>query len=143
MMRFVDHIYLALQFHADDRNRDLVARISDTFEACGVATVRVARDFEHWGETRFQPEELMRVSLDAIDRSSAVVVEFSEKGVGRGIEAGYATAHGIPVFVIHQPEAEVSVTVHGVAPHVFQYTDADSLADAARRITPQISPLSD
>lgn len=36
----------------------------------------------------YQRDELMRVASGAIDECSAVVVEFSEKGVGLGIEAG-------------------------------------------------------
>jgi nucleoside 2-deoxyribosyltransferase len=77
----------------------------------------------------------MSAAFDAIDDSTAVVVEFSEKGVGLGIEVGYATAQGIPVFVIHQPGADVSTTLRGVTQEIFEYSDIDSLADAARRIT--------
>lgn len=128
-------VYVAVKFHPDRRNRGLVDQISDAFASCGVESVCVARDIERWGEKAFQPDELMAASFDAIDNSSAVVVEFSEEGVGLGIEAGYASARGIPVFVIHQSGADVSTTLRGVAQEVFEYTDTDSLVDAARRIT--------
>lgn len=84
----VVRIYLASKFHPGHRNRNLVDRISTAFESEGVETVCVARDFERWGETMYQRDELMRVASGAIDECSAVVVEFSEKGVGLGIEAG-------------------------------------------------------
>ena len=127
-------VYLALKFHQDHRNRYLVDRIARAFEVWGVETVCFARDFEHWGDTAYRPDQLMKAALGAIDDCSAVVVEFSEKGVGIGIEAGYATARGIPVFVIHPPDVAVSATLQGVAREVIPYADADSLAGVARRI---------
>ncbi|MGI9528830.1 MAG: nucleoside 2-deoxyribosyltransferase [Acidimicrobiia bacterium] len=126
-----------MKYHPDHRNRGLVDLISDAFESCGVETVCVARDIERWGEEALEPDELMEASFDAINNSSAVVVEFTEKGVGLGIEAGYASARGTPVFVIHRPGADVSTTLRGVAQEVFEYTDTDSLVDAARRIAAQ------
>lgn len=135
----MSQVYIALKFHSDHSNRGLVDQIADAFESCGVESVCVARDLERWGERVFQPDELMRAAFDAIDNSSAVVVEFSEKGVGLGIEAGYAAAQGTPVFVIHQPGADVSTTLRGVAQEVFEYADADSLADVVRRIAAHVT----
>ncbi len=137
-MSSMAQVYVAVKYHADHSNRGIVARITDAFEACGVTTVCVQRDFEHWGETVFTPRELMRLAFDAIAASSAVVVEFTEKGVGLGIEAGYATARGVPVFVVHQPGADVSTTLAGIAKEVFEYTDAGSLGAAARSIVARL-----
>ena len=132
-------VYLAMKYHADHSNRGLVAQVSDAFEECGIPTVCVQRDFERWGETAFPAQELMRIAFEAIVDSSAVVVEFTEKGVGLGIEAGYAAARGVPVFVLHQPAADVSITLQGIATGVFEYSDADSLAKAARSIAEIVS----
>ena len=134
-------VYVAVKYRADHSNRRIVAEISDAFEACGITTVCVERDFEHWGETAFTPGELMRLAFEAIAASSAVFVEFTEKGVGLGIEAGYATARGVPVFVVHKPGADVSTTLRGIAKEVFEYADAGSLAAAARAIAARIPSL--
>ena len=131
-------VYLAIKFHADHRNRDLVDRISAVFEKHGLATVCVARDFEQWGQVSFDAHDLMQRALEAIHRSAAVVVEFTEKGVGLGIEAGYAAALDIPVFVLLRPEAEVSNTLDGISTDVFRYADDDSLNSAATRIADTI-----
>ena len=127
-------VYLAVKYHADHANRGVVAEVSDALEACGLRTVCVQRDVERWGENEFTPDELMRLALAAVADSSALVVEFTEKGVGLGIEAGYATARGLPVFVLHEPGSDVSTTLQGIATEVFEYSDAGSLADAARAI---------
>jgi hypothetical protein len=132
-------VYLAIKFHADHRNRSLIESVSAAFERHGLATACVARDFEEWGRVSFEAHALMEHALDAIRRSAAVVVEFSEKGVGLGIEAGYASALDIPVFVLLRPDAEVSTTLLGIATEVFEYTDDDDLNKAAARIEKEIN----
>jgi hypothetical protein len=129
-----DKVYLAIKFHADHRNRELVDRISRAFEGHGLTIVCAARDIEDWGRVSFDAHDLMQHALDAIRHSTAVVVEFTEKGVGLGIEAGYAAAHGIPVFVLLRPEADVSTTLDGISAEVFRYVDDGSLNNAAARI---------
>lgn len=138
-------VYLAIKFHSDHRNRELVDRISTEMESRGLTTVCVARDFEKWGEINLNPGDLMQIALDAVRQSDAVVIEFSEKGVGLGIEAGYASASEIPVFVLHRQDADVSTTLRGVASAVIEYTDGDSLNEAidslVAGIDPQLSEL--
>lgn len=74
-----------------------------------------------------------------IRHSAAVVVEFTEAGVGLGIEVGYAAALDIPVFVLVPPEAEVSTTLDGVSTEVLRYSDDDTLSTAAARFASRIS----
>jgi hypothetical protein len=136
-------VYLAIKFHADHRNRDLVDRISAVFEKHGLMTVCVARDFEQWGQVTLDAHDLMQRAFDAIHRSTAVVVEFTEKGVGLGIEAGYAAALNIPIFVLLRPEAEVSTTLDGISTDVFRYADDDSLDSAVARIADTIGRVTD
>jgi nucleoside 2-deoxyribosyltransferase len=136
-------VYLAIKFHADHSNRELVDRISAVFEKHGLTTVCVARDLEEWGRVSFDAHDLMQRALDAIHHSAAVVVEFTEKGVGLGIEAGYAVALDIPVFVLLRPEAEVSTTLDGISTEVFRYADNRSLNMAAARIADKIGRATD
>ncbi len=91
----------------------------------------------------FNAHDLMQRALAAIHHSTAVVVEFTEKGVGLGIEAGYAAALDIPVFVLLRPEAEVSTTLGGISTEVFRYADDDSLNGAAIRIADRIGGVAD
>lgn len=140
-------VYLAIKFHSDHRNRGLVEKIATELESRGMTTVCVARDFEKWGEIKLDSQDLMQVALDSIRQSDAVVIEFSEKGVGLGIEAGYASAYDIPVFVLHRSDAEVSTTLKGVSAEVIPYSDGDSLSAAIvsliARIDPQLLELDD
>ena len=65
----------------------------------------------------------MRVSFEQIDRSDFVLVEMTEKGVGLGIEAGYAKARGKPLIVLTRDTEHLSTTMKGIADRVIHYHD--------------------
>ena len=136
-------VYLAIKFHADHRNRKLVDRLGTVFEKHGLTTYCFARDAEKWGKATFEAHDLMQRALHAVSQSAAVVAEFSEKSVGVGIEAGYASALDIPVFVLLRPDSEVVNTLEGISTEVFRYADDDSLNSAAARIADKLGRVSD
>ena len=92
--------YLAIKYYPDHSNRPDIERISQTLEQNGFEPVCVTRDLEKWGAVQFSPAELMARSFVEIDSSEVVVIELSAKGVGLGIEAGYAYARRIPIVTI-------------------------------------------
>lgn len=124
-------IYLAIKYHADGDNWPLVEAICNTLAAAGHQVVCIVCDVEEWGAVTMPPAELMRRSFQAIDAADLLLVELSEKGVGLGIEAGYAHAHGIPIVVIAQPGADISTTLTGIADQTFVYSDVAELAGLA------------
>ena len=119
--------YLAVKYHADNRNRHVIERISLALERNHWQTVCVARDLEQWGQIQFAPDELMRRAFAEIDSCDLVVIELTEKGVGLGIEAGYAYAHQIPIVTIARTGADISATLRGVSNRLFAYDDPDDL----------------
>jgi 2'-deoxynucleoside 5'-phosphate N-hydrolase len=125
--------YLALKYHPDGRNRPLIEALSACLEKHGWKTYCVLRDLEHWGEVTFDPPELMRLSLAAIDTSDLVIAELSEKGVGIGIEAGYAYARQIPILTLARHGADISDTLRGISRQVLVYgdlTEVDAFLDS-------------
>lgn len=121
-------IYLAIKYHPNADNRPLIEAISAVLAAQGHTTVCIARDVEQWGAIQLPPAVLMQRSCQAIDNSDQILIEFSEKGVGLGIEAGYAHALGKPITVIAPPMADLSNTLQGIAATVFRYTNVEELA---------------
>jgi len=101
--------------------------ISSALQARGFETVCIARDVEQWGQLKFDARELMLRTFAAIDASDLVVVDLSEKGVGIGIEAGYARAKNIPIVTIAQIGADVSETLRGISRAVLWYDGVDDL----------------
>jgi len=119
--------YLAIKYHPGGENRARIEAISAALRQAGVEPVCIARDLERWGEVHFDPPELMRQSFRALEACDLVVVELSEKGVGLGIEAGYAYARNIPIVTIAREGADISATLRGISAAVYEYRDPPDL----------------
>lgn len=72
----------------------------------------------------------MRISFEAIDASELIVVDLTEKGVGVGIEAGYAFARGIPIVAIAEAGAVISETLRGISTRITSYGSTEELRQA-------------
>jgi nucleoside 2-deoxyribosyltransferase len=120
--------YLAIKYHPNHSNRPLIEAISAALKKCGFETVCIVRDVEEWGQVRLSPQELMVRSFAEIETSDVVVVDLSEKGVGVGIEAGYAYARNIPIITIARQGSDISTTLLGISRQVFWYREPDELA---------------
>jgi nucleoside 2-deoxyribosyltransferase len=120
-------VYLAIKYHADNANRDRIGGINAALATCGIHTICIARDVEQWGTVHFDPHTLMQKSFEAIDACDLVVVDLTEKGVGIGIEAGYAYARHIPIFTIAQVGSNISETLRGISDRVCFYNTFSDL----------------
>ena len=121
--------YLAIKYHPDNANRPRIEGIAAALETCGFETVCIARDVERWGQVQLDPAELMDRSFAEIDGCDVVVVDLSEKGVGVGIEAGYAYARRIPILTIAAQGADVPTTLRGISREIFQYREFGELVE--------------
>jgi nucleoside 2-deoxyribosyltransferase len=120
--------YIAIKYHADHGNRERIEGISHALEQQGFETVCITRDLERWGEMQFDSGTLMRKTFNEIDASDVVVVDLTEKGVGIGIEAGYAFAKNIPIVTIARAGSDISETLRGISQKVFLYARHEELA---------------
>ncbi len=119
-------LYLSIKYHPDNHNRELIEMI------CGALEPRhnvlcMIRDCEHWGEIKFPPQELMQKTFNEMDACDALLVEFSEKGVGVGLEVGYTYAHKKPIIVIAREGSDISDTIVGVAQKIIFYTSYEDM----------------
>lgn len=132
--------YLAIKYHPDNSNRPLIEDISAALERCGFETACIVRDVEKWGQVHLNPQELMARTFAEMETSDIVVIDLSEKGVGVGIEAGYAYARHIPIITIARQGSDISSTLLGISQEVFWYRQPDELAgffgrlELARRV---------
>ena len=120
--------YIAIKYHADHSNRERIEGISAALERQGLETVCITRDIEKWGEVQFDSGTLMQRTFDEIDTSNVVIVDLTEKGVGVGIEAGYAFAKHIPVVTIARKGSDISETLRGISQEILLYDQYDDLA---------------
>jgi 2'-deoxynucleoside 5'-phosphate N-hydrolase len=134
-----EQAYLAIKYHPDNRNRGEIERLSAVIGRCGLLPVCVTRHVEHWGAIALEPQELMLKTFALIDSCVVVIVVLNEKGVGLGIEAGYARAKSIPIVVLISNGKEVPTTMRGICDVVIEYADEASSAvlmeDTFRRLS--------
>ena len=119
--------YISIKYREDNGNKDCIKKISSALEQNDFETVCITRDIERWGKIELSPEELMQRTFAEIDSSDLIVVDLTEKGVGLGIEAGYAYAKGIPVVVIAKTGSDISATLRGISQQLFLYDEFDDL----------------
>jgi 2'-deoxynucleoside 5'-phosphate N-hydrolase len=74
-----------------------------------------------------QERQMMRQVFADIDKSELLIAEVSEKGIGIGVEVGYAIAKRKPVIYLRQATAEHSTTVSGASDFQIIYKDASDL----------------
>jgi nucleoside 2-deoxyribosyltransferase len=121
-------VFLSIKFHHDNRNRARIEGISSALAESGLKTFCIVRDLEKWGQTGFAPDHLMQETFKAIDSCDFVIVDLTEKGVGLGIEAGYAHAKGIPIITIAQNGSDISTTLQGISQQVILYNHFNELS---------------
>jgi hypothetical protein len=132
-------VYIAIKYHQNHGNRTRIEGITSALENAGYKTICVTRDIEKWGSVSFTPEELMNRSFKLIDACHFLVVELTEKGVGVGIEAGYAYAMHIPIITIARMGAPISDTLRGISTKVIHYSQYSDLSKALIMLRPSIN----
>tara|TARA_Y100000310_G_C20250323_1_gene608794 strand:- start:151 stop:552 length:402 start_codon:yes stop_codon:yes gene_type:complete len=121
--------YIAIKFHPDARNKKLIEGISSSLEKAGFKTYCIIRDQENWGKIEFSSQELMTKTFKEIDSSDILVIDLSEKGVGLGIEAGYAYSKRIPIITIAKKGSDISSTLKGISKKVLSYDNPEELTN--------------
>ncbi len=74
-----------------------------------------------------QEKQMMNQAMVDIDHCDILLAETSHKGIGIGIEVGFAKAKGKPIIYLRQKEAEHSTTVSGISDHQIIYTNINDL----------------
>ncbi len=82
---------------------------------------------DHYKFEESQEEEMMRSALAELEQCDLLIAETSHKGIGIGIEAGYAKAKEKPVVYLRHKEAEHSTTLSGASDHRVIYKNTDDL----------------
>jgi 2'-deoxynucleoside 5'-phosphate N-hydrolase len=74
-----------------------------------------------------QEKQMMKQAMADIDACDILIAETSDKGIGIGIEAGYAKAKGKKVIYLRQKDTEHSTTVSGISDYKIIYTNIPDL----------------
>ncbi len=123
--------YLGIKYHSDHRNKGKIELISSIVEKLGFAATCITRDVEKWGQVKFSPNDLMFETFRIIESSDIAIIDLSEKGVGLGIEAGYAYSKQIPIITVSEKQ-QISTTLLGISQDHFVYDGKSDLNDFLR-----------
>lgn len=75
-----------------------------------------------------EEREMMNKAMEEIDRCDLLIAETSVKGIGIGIEAGYAKGKNIPVIYLRHKGASHSSTLSGLSDYQIIYSDENDLS---------------
>ena len=99
----------------------------------------MARDVEKYGEATLPKGKKLMIdyAFPAMKASDMIIIEFSEKGVGLGIGAGYCYANNVPIYVIAKTGSDISLTMENLATKVIFYNDYNDITKAFLKIAKQ------
>ncbi len=85
-----------------------------------------------------QEQEMMQKAMEEIDNCDILIAETSEKGIGIGVEVGYAKGKGKTIVYIRQKDMEHSTTVSGSSDFQIIYSDSKDLRMQLLQIIPMV-----
>jgi len=137
------HSFFALKFHEGDEDKAKVEAIEKALNKAGITITLIARDVEKWGKAEIPKDKTLMTdyAFPAMRQCDCNIIEFSEKGVGLGINAGYCYAIGKPIFVIAKTGSDISTTISNLATRVIFYDSPDDLIKPFRQIVANFNLL--
>ncbi len=125
--------FLSIKYHTDAANQEKIQDIVEVLEESGFeVSCMTTKDYNR--DEEMEAEELMKETFEEIDSSDLMFVDLTEKGVGLGIETGYARSQGIPVYTIADKGSDISKTLEGISEEIIEYESPGDLADKLKRI---------
>ncbi len=130
------HSFFALKFHDGDEDLAKVEAIEKALNEAGIEITLMARDVEKWGQADIpEGKALMRdFAFPAMLQCDCNIIEFSEKGVGLGMNGGFCYAAGKPIYVIAKTGSDISTTMANVATEIIFYDEPSDLVEPFTRI---------
>lgn len=126
--------YISISFSKRKELEKEVQAIKNLLEKFGISGF-VFVD-EHQFSAKNEKKMMQQVMKD-IEESAILLAETSEKGIGMGIEVGYAKAKNKPVIYIRNAKSEHSTTVSGIADFSIIYNDEKDLEEKLEKILKQ------
>lgn len=130
--------FMSLKFHDGEEDKKKIDDLTNALLLAGIENVVMARDVEKYGKavlpegTKLMPD----YAFPTMKKCDMLIVEFSEKGVGLGISAGYAYAIGLPIYVIAKTGSDISLTMKNLAKEIIFYDNINELTEKFKELIP-------
>lgn len=130
--------FMSLKFHDGEEDKKKIDDLTNALLLAGIKNVVMARDVEKYGKavlpegTKLMPD----YAFPTMKKCDMLIVEFSEKGVGLGISAGYAYAIGLPIYVIAKTGSDISLTMKNLAKEIIFFDNINELTEKFKELIP-------
>ena len=130
------HSFFALKFHEGDEDKAKVEAIEKALNKAGITITLMARDVEKWGKAEIPKGKTLMTdyAFPAMQQCDCNIIEFSEKGVGLGINGGYCYKAGVPIYLIAKTGSDISTTMSNLVQEVVFYDKPEDLIEPFKRI---------
>lgn len=125
------HSFFALKFHDGDEDLKKVEAIEKALNKAGITITLMTRDVEKWGKAEIPENKKLMIdyTFPTMKKCDCNIIEFSEKGVGFGINAGYCFANNKPIYVIAKTGSDISTTISNLATKIIFYDEPEDLIE--------------
>lgn len=127
--------YISISFA---KRYSLVEEVNSIIETLKKLNIESLIFIDSYKFTPGQEKEMMERAMLSIDSCDLLIAETTDKGIGIGVEAGYAKAKGKPVIYIRSKNGEHSTTVSGISDFQVIY---DDLGDLKRQLSAALSAI--
>jgi nucleoside 2-deoxyribosyltransferase len=122
-------VYYGIKYREANENRDWIDKLDCELRKHGINLFCVERDIEKYRLESVPEKELMEETFSLIEKSDIVLMDVSEKGIGLGIECGYAYSLKKPIYVIARKGIKFSRTVKGIATKIVNFECVKDIVD--------------
>lgn len=129
--------YISVSFNKRKLLDKELTAIITTLKEFGIAAFVFV---DHYKFEFSEERQMMEQAMNEIDNCDLLIAETSDKGIGIGVEAGYAKAKNKPVIYLRQTDAAHSTTVSGISDSQIIYSDSRDLAKQLALILDNLFP---
>lgn len=129
--------YISVSFNKRKLLDKELTAIITTLKEFGIAAFVFV---DHYKFELSEERQMMEQAMNEIDNCDLLIAETSDKGIGIGVEAGYAKAKNKPVIYLRQTDAAHSTTVSGISDSQIIYSDSGDLAKQLALILDNLFP---
>lgn len=123
--------YISISFSKKNELEKEVQAIKNALGKFGISGFVFVDEYQFSAK---EEKEMMQKAMEDVEKSAILIAEVSEKGIGIGIEVGYAKAKNIPVIYVRNSSSEHSTTVSGIADFKIIYENVIDLEEKLEKI---------
>jgi nucleoside 2-deoxyribosyltransferase len=116
--------YIALSYHKREELKNELTIIKETLLRFEIEPFIFIEKYDF---KQNQEQQMMNQAMQDIDSCDILIAETSEKGIGIGIEVGFAKAKKKPIIYARLRNAEHSTTVSGISDFQIIYDSGSDL----------------